>query len=224
MYLFDSFCDPFTFFHSSHYSHEHSENSQSGFVFLSLLGKKPRTKEECCMLFWPGVSRLSIDHWLLLKRNLVGPVFWFGFFLLFVFLDYALDLAFFRQRMPVFLLFFSLLAEEHNVNTMCLDGSPWLCDFGGSAEVERPAHLQHQAAVHVRVLFFLVLGERFVNPVLFRFTLKEVEQFVLPGAAKALTPFLAKQQWRPFQGNNFFSPLSKQPSNAGLSRCSFCWS
>jgi len=66
--------------------------------------------------------------------------------------DYALDLAFFRQRMPAGVPDSAILAEVQKLNDQLIYSTKQLATFN----------------------------------------LKEVEQFVLPGAAKALTPFLAK--------------------------------
>jgi len=66
--------------------------------------------------------------------------------------DYALDLAFFRQRMPAGVPDSAILTEVQKLNDQLIYSTKQLATF----------------------------------------TLKEVEQFVLPGAAKALTPFLAK--------------------------------
>jgi len=66
--------------------------------------------------------------------------------------DYALDLAFFRQRMPAGVPDAAILAEVQKLNDQLIYSTKQLSTF----------------------------------------TLKEIEQFVLPGAAKALTPFLAK--------------------------------
>lgn len=98
----------------SHYSHEHSENSQSG-------------------------RESSLNRSLTVAQE--EP-------------DYALDLAFFRQRMPTGVPDSAILAEVQKLNDQLIYSTKQLSTF----------------------------------------TLKEVEQFVLPGAAKALTPFLAKQQ------------------------------
>lgn len=66
--------------------------------------------------------------------------------------DYALDLAFFRQRMPTGVPDSAILTEVQKLNDQLIYSTKQLATF----------------------------------------TLKEIEQFVLPGAAKALTPFLAK--------------------------------
>lgn len=98
----------------SHYSQEHSQNSQSG--------------------------RESSLNRSLTAAQQEEP-------------DYALDLAFFRQRMPTGVPDSAILAEVQKLNDQLIYSTKQLATF----------------------------------------TLKEVEQFVLPGAAKALTPFLAKQ-------------------------------